>query len=241
MHTQSAARLRRDMVCGPRRRPLFGCGRSQHPGSEQPAGDVFFGFAGDLLQTEYSYDLGDTLHAVAFHAFNSVLGLIGTTDGIYTVNTDGSGLTRIIDSTILIHPGTPEQLGNYLNPVISNGTTAFAGLANTFQGLYASPPTALGALSDGSPAVSEIITSLDEAKLDDPNPTGFINFVTPSLALAGRTLAFVATNAVSSPTYGGIFTIDIDTGKVTKVVSTVDSLTGLGPLVPGRLAVTSWT
>ena len=192
----------------------------------------FFGFAGDLLQTEYSYDLDDTLHAVAFHAFNSVLGLIGTTDGIYTVNTDGSGLTRIIDSTILIHPGTPEQLGNYLNPVISNGTTAFAGLANTFQGLYASPPTALGALSDGSPAVSEIITSLDEAKLDDPNPTGFINFVTPSLALAGRTLAFVATNAVSSPTYGGIFTIDIDTGKVTKVVSTVDSLTGLGPLVP---------
>ncbi len=192
----------------------------------------FFGFAGDLLQTEYSYDLDDTLHAVAFHAFNSVLGLIGTTDGIYTANTDGTGLTKIIDSTTLIHPGTPEQLGNYLNPVISNGTTVFAGLANAFQGLYASPPTALGALSDGSPAVSEIITSLDEAKLDDPNPTGFINFVTPALALAGRTLAFVATNAVSSPTYGGIFTVDIDTGKVTKVVSTVDSLTGLGQLIP---------
>jgi hypothetical protein len=105
-------------------------------------------------------------------------------------------------------------------------------LAHGFQGLYAFPATALGALSDGSPAVSEILTSLDENLFDDPNPTGFINFVTPSLALAGRTLAFVATNAVSSPTYGGIFTVDIDTGVVTKVVSTVDSLTGLGSLLP---------
>jgi len=193
---------------------------------------LFFGFAGDLLGTEYSYDLDDTLNEVAFHAFNSILGLIGTTDGIYVAGTDGSGLTRIVDSTTLVHPGTLNQLGNFLNPVISNGTTAFVGIAHGFQGLYAFPASALGALSDGSPAVSEILTSLDEKLLDDPDPTGFINFVTPSLALAGRTLAFVATNAISSPTYGGIFTVDIDTGVVTKVVSTVDSLTGLGPLLP---------
>jgi hypothetical protein len=193
---------------------------------------LFFGFAGDLLGTEYSYDLDDTLNEVAFHAFNSILGLIGTTDGIYVAGTDGSGLTRIVDSTTLVHPGTVDQLGNFLNPVISNGTTAFVGVAHGFQGLYAFPASALGALSDGSPAVSEILTSLDEKVLDDPDPTGFINFVTPSLALAGRTLAFVATNAISSPTYGGIFTVDIDTGVVTKVVSTVDSLTGLGQLLP---------
>jgi hypothetical protein len=193
---------------------------------------LFFGFAGDLLGTEYSYDLDDTLGEVAFHAFNSILGLIGTTDGIYVAGTDGSALTRIVDTTTLVHPGTGAQIGNFLDPVISNGTTAFVGLANGFQGLYAFPATALGALTDGSPAVSEILTSLDENLLDDPNPTGFINFVTPSLALAGRTLAFVATNAVSSPTYGGIFTVDIDTGVVTTVVSTVDSLTGLGSLLP---------
>jgi hypothetical protein len=183
---------------------------------------LYFGFAGDLLGTEYSYDLDDTLSEVAFHAFNSILGLIGTTDGIYVAGTDGSGLTRIVDTSTLVHPGTPNQVGIFLNPVISNGTTAFVGVAHGFQGLYAFPASALGALSDGSPALSEILTSLDENLLDDPDPTGFINFVTPSLALAGRTLAFVATNATSSPTYGGIFTIDIDTGVVTKVVSTVD-------------------
>jgi hypothetical protein len=193
---------------------------------------LFFGFAGDLLGTEYSYDLDDTLDEVAFHAFNSILGLIGTADGIYVGATDGSPLTRIVDTTTLVHPGTGAQIGNFFDPVISNGTTAFVGLANGFQGLYAFPATALGALTDGSPALSEILTSLDEHLLDDPNPTGFINFVTPSLALAGRTLAFVVTNAVSAATYGGIFTVDIDTGVVTKVVSTVDSLTGLGPLLP---------
>jgi hypothetical protein len=212
--------------------PFLAVANAHTPDPSNLLDTLFFGFAGDLLGTEYSYDLDDTLNEVAFHAFNSVLGLIGTTDGIYVAGTDGSGLTRIVDTTTLIHPGTLAQVGNFLNPVISNGTTAFAGFASGFQGLYVFPASGLGALSDGSPAVSEVLTSLDENLLDDPNPTGFINFVTPSLALAGRTLAFVATNAVNSPTYGGIFTVDIDTGVVIKVVSTVDSLTGLGPLLP---------
>jgi hypothetical protein len=128
--------------------------------------------------------------------------------------------------------GCSAQIGNFFVWWFPNGTTGFVGVANGFQGLYAFPATALGALNDGSPAASEILTSLDEKLLDDPDPTGLINFVTPSLELAGRTLAFVATNAVFAATYGGIFTVDIDNGVVTKVAWTVDSLTGLGPLLP---------
>lgn len=99
-------------------------------------------------------------------------------------------------------------------------------------GAVPAPARCILALSDGSPAVSEILTSADEDLLDDPSPTNFVNFVTPSLQLVGNTLCFVATNAVSSATYGGIFLVDITTGAVTKVVSTVDSLPGLGTLLP---------
>jgi hypothetical protein len=137
---------------------------------------LYFGFAGDLLGTEYSYDLDDTLSEVAFHAFNSILGLIGTTDGIYVAGTDGSGLTRIVDTSTLVHPGTPNQVGIFLNPVISNGTTAFVGVAHGFQGLYAFPASALGALSDGSPALSEILTSLDEESAGRSRSDGLYQF-----------------------------------------------------------------
>jgi hypothetical protein len=200
-------------------------------------GAFFFGLLGDLAGTHYSYALDDVSNKVAFHAFNALLNAgvlaLGTVDGIYVAGIDGSNLIKIVDQNTPIHPGTADELTSFTDPAISNGITAFVGKnGNTFQGLYCFPATALGKLTDGSPAVSEILTSADENLLDDPNPTGFINFVTPSLELVGNTLAFVATNAVSSATYGGIFLVDITTGKVTKVVSTVDSLPDLGPLKP---------
>ena len=164
----------------------------------------------------------------------ALLGLIGTTHGIYIENLNGTGLATIADNagSFIVHPGSIDPITDFFDPAISNGVVAFVGKAadGLAQGIYTFPATG-AVLKDGSPAFTQLLSSIGKLPGDPNGGDNFINILTPTLQLVGHQLTFVATNALSNPTYAGIFAVDTVTGVVTKIVSTADSLTGLGTLL----------
>jgi hypothetical protein len=192
--------------------------------------DFYFG----LNPADYDYAVDDLSSKVAFEAHNSLLGLIGASHGIYIENLNGSGLATIVDNTgsFVVHPGSVDPITDFFDPAISNGVVAFVGKAadGLAQGIYTFPATG-AVLKDGSPAFTQLLSSIGKLPGDPNGGDNLINILTPTLQLVGHQLTFVATNALSNPTYAGIFAVDTVTGVVNKIVSTADSLTGLGTLL----------
>jgi hypothetical protein len=192
--------------------------------------DFYFG----LSSADYDYALDDVSSKVAFEAHNSVLGLIGSTHGIYLENLNGTGLATIADDagSFIVHPSSADPITDFFDPAISNGVVAFVGKAadGLGQGIYTFPATGT-VLKDGSPAFTQLLSSIGKLPGDPNGGDNFINILTPTLQLVGHQLTFVATNALTNPTYAGIFAVDTITGVVTKIVSSADSLSGLGTLL----------
>lgn len=193
--------------------------------------DFFFG----LNPADYNFALDDVSSKVAYEAHNSLLGLIGTTHGIYIENLKGAGLATIADNagSFIVHPSSADPITDFFDPAISNGVVAFVGKSadELAQGIYTFPATGT-VLKDGSPAFTELLSSIGKLPEDPNGGDNFINIIEPSLQLVGDELTFVATNALTNPTYGGIFVVNTITGAVTKIVSTADSLDGLNTLLP---------
>lgn len=193
--------------------------------------DFFFG----LGAGSYDYALDDVDSKVAYEAHDTLLGLIGDLHGIYTANVDGTGLATIADNSgsFIVHPDDADPITDFFGPAISNGVVAFVGKSadQLAQGIYTFPATG-AVLKDGSPAFTELLSSVGKLPGDPNAGDNLINVVVPSLELVGDQVFFVATNALTDPTYAGIFVVNTTTGVVTKIVSTADSLGGLGTLLP---------
>ena len=193
--------------------------------------DFFFG----LDAGGYSYALDDVKSKVAFEAHDSILGLIGGVHGVYLENLNGSSLSTIADNTgsFIVHPAGLDPITDFFDPAISNGVVAFVGKSadELAQGIYTFPATGT-VLKDGSPAFTELLSSVGKLPGDPNSGDNLINIIVPSLELVGDQLFFVATNALSNPTYAGVFVVNTVTGAVTKIVSSADFLSGLNTLLP---------
>ncbi len=204
-------------------------------GSVLDLSDVLVDFFFGLNPADYDYALDDVTSEVAFEAHSSLLGLIGSIHGIYIENLDGTGLATIADNagSFIVHPLSADPITDFFDPAISNGVVAFVGKSadELAQGIYTFPATGT-VLKDGSPAFTQLLSSIGKLPGDPNSGDNFINIIEPSLQLVGDELTFVATNALTNPTYGGIFVVNTVTGAITKVVSTADSLDGLSTLLP---------
>lgn len=191
-----------------------------------PSGGTFAQIDG--VATSPAGHLSVSGNRLAFAAVNSDGG-----QGVYTVNLDGTGLTRIADRNIVFPLPPPALRGVDLwsSPALSNNSLVFYGQTITdpstgYNGIYTLPPT-----GGGTP--SELFNSL-RALPGNANANFHTRLRTPPLLLDGQTIAFVADDPrqPADRRFRGLFTMPLSGGPLTPVANIDSTLPGIGQLTP---------
>jgi hypothetical protein len=142
--------------------------------------------------------------------------------GVYTATANGTGFAALAETPSPCHP-------EFVFPIKVFGGAATDGTNVAFYGGSVFDP------SNGYNAIylnncaGEVMTSLIQLP-GNPNANFHTRIIYSSLRMSNGVIAFVADDANSTnPYYRGIFTIG--PGGLQKVVSSLDTLPGLGPLV----------
>ena len=144
----------------------------------------------------------------------------GGTAGVYLAGTDGSNLAALADGNHPIDPGADFPVENFFTPAIINGTVVFHGTnvfdpSNGNSGLYATT----GGFD------YRILANYASGLPGNTDASPHTRFDVPPLANNATTLAFVADDSDSS--FGGLFTLPVAGGDLTKIVDYTDALAGL--------------
>jgi uncharacterized protein (TIGR03437 family) len=165
----------------------------------------------------------------AFNAYGSI-----PTLGNYSVKVDGTGLSTIAD---ILHP-FKNAAGNALyfttpvirgNNIVMSGATSLT-LPAAYQGLF------LGT-REGNGVLTELVNSTQ--KLPGNTNGGNTRFDIPVLAMDGTMIVFRAEDA-SNAAFFGLYTTDLTSHTITKLVdvnSTLPGLSKLSYLATGGVAV----
>ena len=187
-----------------------------------PTGGTFRRFDESGRWGSFAIDNG----RVAFFADNPQ----GAT-GIYTVGTDGSGLARVIDTTLPpFRPNTavPDLISQQYSPAISGSTVAFLGttvfdLSTGYHGIYTT------GLSGGGTPVERFNSRM---RLPGSTATPYQSRVVTPLQMEGNTIVFSADDSFSNSTFKGLYML-----RGSDLITIADHTTALPGL--GRLRLQS--
>jgi uncharacterized protein (TIGR03437 family) len=167
---------------------------------------------------------GSQVGAFSFDGANLAFNAQGNGLGNYWAKPDGSSLGLVADSSHpLVTPGgtvmnfyAPTVIGNN---VVMIGTGA-ADPRTGYNGIY------VGSM-DGSGTVRELLNS-NQRLPDNPNTNFHTRFDSPVLAFDGTLVAFRADDANAN--FSGLYTTDLTSQAINKIVDVNSTLTGLGKI-----------
>lgn len=183
-----------------------------------PSGGLFTVFdAAGHQAGGFSFD-GTT---VVFNAQGSA----GTV-GDYSAPPDGSSLGMVADSLHPYHAAAVNNPANFISPAISGSNIVLAGVSGSdpgtsYNGIY------LGSVG-GNGTLTELLNT-NQRLPDDPSVSFHTRFDAPVLAVDGALIAFRATNS-NAAFFFGLYTTDLASHTISKVVDVNSTLPGLGRL-----------